>query len=202
LGNLHQGNQGKCSWPLATGFRCVSSSFLKISLIACFSVLLPCGTASAKPDLSQISSQALDQIQALLSEKAQRTPAQKKISSHLLHAKKMRLGQAVAKGVQSLMSGVKVHAGETTDIYIRADVSQSVIGQIKAMGGTNIKSFPKHRGIHVRIPLSQLETLALLPQVQFIRPADHAITNSHSLPDVTEGDQAHPFHRTPHRSNP
>lgn len=103
----------------------------------------------------------------------------------------MRLGLAVAKGVQSLMSGVKVHSGETTDIYIRADVSQSVIGQIKALGGTNVKSFPKYRGIHVRIPLSQLETLALLPQVQFIRPADHAITNSHALPDVTEGDQAH-----------
>ncbi|MDA0738933.1 MAG: hypothetical protein O2999_09525 [Nitrospirae bacterium] len=164
---------------------------MKINIAALVVCVLTVGSATAQPDFSNISLDALNQIQALLTEKAQRTPSQKKISSHLLHARNMRLGRPVAKGIQQLLNGVKIHAGETTDIFIRADVSPSVIGQITAMGGSNIQSYPTHRAIHARVPLSQLESLALLPQVQFIRPGDHAITNSHPLPDVSEGDHAH-----------
>lgn len=187
---VQQSSRHRCPSLTTPKFKGISA-FLKISLASMIVCFLTVASVSAQPDFSYLSLEALDQIQALLTEKAQRTPSQKKISSHLLHAKNMRMGRPVAKGIQRLLNGVKIHSGETTDIFIRADVSPSVIGQITAMGGTNIKSYPNHRAIHARVPLSQLEALALLPQVQFIRPGDHAITNSHPLPDVSEGDRAH-----------
>ncbi|HEC11805.1 MAG TPA: hypothetical protein ENI80_00885, partial [Acidiferrobacteraceae bacterium] len=63
---------------------------------------------------SPISDNVKVQIQALQDEKAKRTPVQKKISSHLLNAYKLRHGQTVAPGVPVFRTGVKLDGAGMT----------------------------------------------------------------------------------------
>ena len=109
------------------------------------------------------------QIEVLLAEKAQRTPAQRKLSSHLLDAWRAVQGQPA------------VDALVTVDI--RADVTPAVLERIRALGGTVLSSVPQYRAIRARLPLSALEPLATLDAVQLVRPADQAQTHGPSLTD-------------------
>ena len=102
------------------------------------------------------------QIEALLAEKARRTAAQRKLSSHLLDA------------WRTVQSQQAVDAWVTVDI--RADVTPAVLERIRVLGGTVLSRVPKYRAIRARLPLSALEPLATLEAVQSIRPADQAQT--------------------------
>src|SRR5262245_34828726 len=64
---------------------------------------------------TDITPSALAQIDALIAEKASRTPAQRKIDSQLLYAIKMRRGEPIAAGVQALETGVSYTAERVTD---------------------------------------------------------------------------------------
>jgi len=50
----------------------------------------------------QISEKALQQIEALMKEKGSRNPVQRKISSQLIYALKMKRGMSIANGIQTL----------------------------------------------------------------------------------------------------
>ena len=102
------------------------------------------------------------QIEALLIQKAQRTAAQRKLSSHLLDAWRTGRGQPAAD--------------ERVKVDIRADVTPAVLARIRDLGGTVLNSVPQYRAIRARLPLSALESLATLDAVQSIRPADEAQT--------------------------
>jgi subtilisin family serine protease len=136
----------------------------------------------------QISFQARQQIQALLAEKAARTPAQQKISSRLLYQRKMQRGKAIARGVPTLRSSVRVEDDGTTLVDIKADVTEAVLAQIEALGATIVNNFPKYKAIRARIPIDQIENIALLPQVTFIHSARRARTRK---VNTSEGDVAH-----------
>src|SRR4051812_38299075 len=58
------------------------------------------------PVEAQIAPEAAAQIEALESEKANRTPAQQKLGSNLLYAIKMQRGESIADGVTSLPNGL------------------------------------------------------------------------------------------------
>ncbi len=103
------------------------------------------------------------QIEALLSQKAQRTAAQRKLSSQLLDAWRTGRDQR------------PVDTPVTVDI--RADVTPTLLERIHALGGTVINSIPKYQAIRARLPLSALEPLATLDAVQSIRHADRAQTH-------------------------
>ena len=47
---------------------------------------------------------------------------------------------------------------------------------IDALGGTVINSVPKYRAIRARLPLAAVQSMAELEAIQWIRPADEAIT--------------------------
>ena len=102
------------------------------------------------------------QIEALLVEKARRTAAQRKLSSHLLDA------------WRTVQSQQAVDAWVTVDI--RADVTPMVLERIRVLSGTVLNSVPTYQAIRARLPLSALESLATLDAVQSIRPADQAQT--------------------------
>ena len=104
------------------------------------------------------------QIEALLARKAQRTPAQRKVSSQLLDAWQAERGQPGAAAVVT--------------VDIRAEVTPAVLERIQTLGGTVINSVPKYRAIRARLPLAAVEPLATLDAVQSIRPADQAQTRS------------------------
>ena len=145
------------------------------------------------------------QIKALLSAKEQRTPAQRKVSSQLLVAAE-QLAEAegsgqppeaegseqprrsVPPGRQQAADPDSVAELELVTVDIRANVTAAVLARIRALGGTVINSVPEHRAIRARLPLAAVEPLAALDAVQFIRPADEAVTRKD---DTSEGDAAH-----------
>ena len=118
------------------------------------------------------------QIEALLAEKAQWTPAQQKVSSHLLHAERIQRGEPVADGVVLLQSLVEVEPGGMVTVDIRADVTPEVLARIDVLGGSLISSVPQYRAIRAQLPLAAVETLAELEAIQWIRPADETVVRS------------------------
>ena len=176
-------------------------------------LLLWVGLGHAQPG-NTLSLAVEQSIADILKAKAQRTPAQRKLSSQLLddaarqpaQPADTQAGPAQRTPVQRRLSSqllddaarqpaqpAEVPATRVT-VDIRADVTDAVLDRVRALGGTVVNSVPAYRAIRARLPLSALETLAELDAVQSIRPPDIAITNrvvTHSGSLTTEGDAAH-----------
>ena len=105
-----------------------------------------------------ISSQAAAQIQAFATDKAARTPAQKKVSSQLIFASRMNRGLPVVPGVQSIQTGVAVDARGTTVVDIRARVDDALLETIRGLGGSVLEYHVQYRSIRASLPLGALET--------------------------------------------
>ena len=108
------------------------------------------------------------QIEARLAEKAKRTPAQRKVSSQLLDARRAADARRQAKDMDT--------ADAMVTVDIRADVTPEVLTRIRALRGTVINSVARYRAIRARLPLEAVEKLATLDAIQSIRPADQAVT--------------------------
>ena len=139
----------------------------------------------ADPGYAQPSDKSTGQsIASILEAKAQRTPAQRKLSSQLLDATgSAQPSEGVARR-QAPGAGVKDKQAPTTDVEdavvtvdIRADVTPAVLARLRTLGGTVLSSVPKYRAIRAQLPFSALEPLATLEAVQSIRPADQPITH-------------------------
>ena len=128
------------------------------------------------------------QIGALLAEKASRSPAQRKISSRLLYAAKMRAGLPIAVGGAALRNEVPVAADGTVLVDLRANVTPHLLSWVEVLGGSVVNHFANRHSVRARIPLDRVEDLAALPEVLSVQPADRAYTRSI---DSTEGDVAH-----------
>ena len=124
----------------------------------------------------ELSPEFLQQIEALMAEKAQRTPAQQKVSSQLLQAQKIQRGEPITDGVVLRQSPVDVESGGTVTVDIKADVTPDVLERIDALGGWVVNSVPQYGAIRAQIPLAAVEALAELDAVQSIHPADLAFT--------------------------
>src|SRR5882672_3003046 len=66
--------------------------------------------ANPRAVATDISPEAMAQIDALLQEKASRTPAQQKLDSQLVYAVKMARGEAIAAGVSQLQVKIATDA--------------------------------------------------------------------------------------------
>ena len=109
------------------------------------------------------------QIKARLAAKAQRTPAQRKVSSQLLDARRTAVAaRRQARGAAPV--------DELVMVDIRADVTPAVLARIRVLGGTVINSVARYRAIRARLPLEAVEKLATLDVIQSIRAADEAVT--------------------------
>ena len=137
-----------------------------------FGVLIVVGAFLARTDLMRAQpgdTSASQSIEALLAAKAQRTAAQRKLSSHLLDMVGSPQSQASERGER--------RQAEPVMVDIRADVTPAVLERIRSLGGTVLNSVPKYRAIRARLPLTALEPLATLEAVQSIRPAEQAQTH-------------------------
>ena len=132
-----------------------------------------------QPDAKRGAATTARQIEALLAQKAQRTPAQRKLSSQLLDMVGSQQPQASEGGAHRRDSD-KPTLAKLVTVDIRADVTPAVLAHIRALGGTVINSVPKYRAIRAELPLNALERLAALAAVQTIRPADEAVTRKNS----------------------
>lgn len=125
----------------------------------------------------QLISNASPKKDGLLCGKASRTPAQKKISSLLLYELKKRRGETISNEFETLETNVEVDSNGQTLVDIKAEVNETVLSRIQALGGKVISSFAQYQAIRARIPIEKIEVLAELPEVIFIRPAERPITN-------------------------
>ena len=132
-----------------------------------------------QPDAKRRATTTARQIEALLAQKAQRTPAQRKLSSQLLDMVESQQLQA-AEGEVHQRDSAEPTSAELVLVDIRADVTPAVLERIRFLGGTVLNSVPKYRAIRARLPLTALEPLATLDAVQAIRPADQAHTHGPS----------------------
>ena len=113
----------------------------------------------------------LFQIEALMDEKAERTPAQQKVSSELLELRVEPDGSVVRWS----FSGER-DLSELVTVDVRADVTPEVLGRIDEMGGSVVSSSPQYRAIRARIPLATVFALAELDEIQWIGPAEEPVT--------------------------
>ena len=134
--------------------------------------------ASPEPELPPA---LVRQVETLMAEKAQRTPAQRKVSSHLLHAARIEQGEPIVGDVVPALSAVEIGPDGTVTVDIRADVAPEVLARIDALGGSVINSVPQYGAVRARLPLAAVESLAELDAVQSIRPADEAVTRGQSI---------------------
>jgi cysteine-rich repeat protein len=160
--------------------------FLRCLALA-IAVAVSCAT-NGSARAQEISQQAVEQIQALLQEKASRTPAQRKIGSHLLYARQQLRGKAIAPGVQSLRSSIHADATQRVLVDIAAEVTSQVLDGIGSVGGEVVSSFPQYRAVRAWLPIDRLEEVADLPEVRSIRRAAEPFTQK---VNTSEGDVAH-----------
>ena len=137
--------------------------------------------------IANMRPQTLAQISALEAEEASRTPAQKKLDSHLWYAAKMQTGQAIAAAVPTLRVGLLPTLNGYAEVDITADVTDDLLKQISAAGGKVISSHPDSHAIRASLPVSQMEALASLPSVRFIKPAVLPMIQGQSMNIVAAG---------------
>ena len=159
-------------------------------------------TGNTAPLGGALPLRAVRQIEALLAEKAQRTPSQRKLSSGLLGLRGETQESAATAPRRDFTQGDV--SKELVTVDIRADVTPAVLAHIRLLGGVVVNTVPKYRAIRARLPLDALEVLAVLEAVQFIRPAEEPTTRQVVVDaardqavvagikvNTTEGDVAH-----------
>jgi subtilisin-like proprotein convertase family protein len=130
-----------------------------------------------------ISATAARQIQALLDEKAARTPTESKISTALLSVMKQRRGDTrSAAATMALRSTAQLQRtlgrnGEIT-IDVKGQVDKALINTIEKLGGGVLYASPNATTLRARLPIDRLDALAAANEVTFIRPAKLARTLS------------------------
>jgi hypothetical protein len=121
--------------------------------------------------------QGLAQIQALLTEKAARTPAQRKLDSQLLYGAKMSRGQAIASGVQTLGTNLSMTPEGRVVVDVRADVSDALLDRFRALGVGVISASAAYSSARLEATFTQIEEIAAFDEVHFIGPKAEAVTN-------------------------
>lgn len=146
---------------------------------ACSSSPPPSGGAE---ETEQLPPSAVGQIEALLAEKAARTPAQRKVASALLYAKSGTFAAASTgkDPATHLTSLLKQDAKGRVMIDIKGDVDAA---QVAALGGEVVSTSPAHHATRAWLDVARVDELAALPTVRSAKPAAQANTNVAERPD-------------------
>jgi Subtilase family len=134
--------------------------------------------AGATAQQSDMSPEALAQIEALIREKDSRAGAQQKMDSQLIYALKMRRGEMIAEGVPTLETNVQYNnQGKVTlDLKINK-VSDALLNQLKAYGASVVSSVPEYNSVRIQVDIGQIEAIAALPGVIYVQPEQEAMTS-------------------------
>ena len=150
---------------------------LAASLSAACASGTPEATAGDRSETGMTERERVERIDAILGEKATRSPAQQKIESRLLYEIKRRSGDPAAAAAKGLRSSVMVEPDGTTLIDLKADVTDALLGRIETLGGKVHNSFPQYKELRAQLPIDQVETLAESPEVKSITPAVRMVIN-------------------------
>ena len=145
----------------------------------------------------QIAPSAQRQIAALLSEKASRTPAQRKMSAHLVHASKIIRGQPVHPDLPvppGALAAVHMDARDNVEVDVRGEITPTLLEYVRILGGTLVNSFPEYHSLRARLPLLVVELLAARPEVIEVQPSESGHVHQRpppSHPQVSRGIDRH-----------
>ncbi|MEP6917945.1 MAG: S8 family serine peptidase, partial [Acidobacteriota bacterium] len=132
--------------------------------------------ADPRPPLAGgIAPQGLARIDALLREKATRSPVERKIDSQLLYARRMQQGLPVAPGVQSLRVNLPYAADGHVVVDVKAEVTSRLLARLGRLTREVVKSSPRDLQLHVT--LAQVAAIAADPEVVFVQPRQRAFTS-------------------------
>ncbi len=156
-----------------------------VCLLVAISVII-----GSPPVRAQLAPSAAEQIAALITDKAARTPQQRKLDSQLVYAEKERRRQPIALGKATEMKiDLERRADGRILIDLDATVTPALLAEIARLGGTVVASTPGFHQVRAALPLQQIEALAARGDVRFIRRASKWTTNAGSV--VTQGDVTH-----------
>ena len=134
----------------------------------------------------QLPSAVMAQMDALLGQKAARTPSQRKISSALLYAKTGQFAPMIAqnntKNPDKQMTALTQYDDQgrvLVDIQGRAGIS-AMAATVEANGGLVV--YAGNHSIRSWVPLANLEAIAADARVQAVRPAMQAMTWRTDMP--------------------
>ena len=121
----------------------------------------------------QVTSATMKQIESLLNEKNNRTPAQQKMDSRLLQAAKEFRGEKMAEGVdlQPAAADVESDAFGTLKVDIKGDITPAFLSKLTSAGGKVIFASAQYHTVRATINLKIAEAIAAYPEVKFIEPA-------------------------------
>lgn len=125
-----------------------------------------------------ISPTAAAQIQALIDEKASRSPVEIKIDSQLLYALRAARGQQAARGVPALEVSLQTDEKGLVLLDIKGEIGHAQHKIILNAGGRIVSSVPRFGGMRAWVPLGSVEQLASLKETRFVRPAARMRNNS------------------------
>jgi subtilisin family serine protease len=156
-------------------------------LLAFGSVEMP-ALGRSQPPLTEAARQRADQqIQALTTDKAQRTKTQLKLDSQLIYAARQKATGLVHPAAPKLRPSLRAEADGRIKVDIKGTVTPQLLAAIQAAGGTIISSLPGYHVLQAVLPLENIEALAARDEVLFIRPAQKPM---HNYVD-SEGDTTH-----------
>jgi hypothetical protein len=147
----------------------------------------PIATAPAQPEPLQAS--AVEQIQVLMQEKKNRSPAQRKMDSHLVFAAREHRHEFISLHGTNLHFRTHCPTNGLVLVDMAAEVTPDVLAAIEQAGGRVIASVPSFHALQALVPVQAMETLAARSDVHFMKPAVKARTHAGSV--MSEGYYAH-----------
>jgi hypothetical protein len=162
------------------GLRHIPTLFITLATLAApaVTVIATCAEPAGQTDSrKEPDGGTAERQDTVISEKESRTPAQRKLDSHLLFEIYRRRGEADRKHVPPGPTGVKIDEKGRAYVDVRADVTPKLQKQIESLGGTVVSTSVEYRSIVGWIPLLKLESLAEDPVVHSIQPPAQAATN-------------------------
>jgi subtilisin-like proprotein convertase family protein len=128
----------------------------------------PTGSVAAQTllDAGQLAPRTAAQIEALARVKAGLSPTERKVDSRLLAAEWSRQRRPLAAGVPSVDPGVRLGADGRAPVTVDGAVTATLLGQVRALGGTVRDSHPG--SLLADVPVTAVTALAALPGVTHV----------------------------------
>lgn len=167
----------------------MKKNWLLVAVGLSTSLLVACGsgepTDAPSEEAASLPPTAVSQIEKLLSEKALRTPAQRKISSQLLYQARGQFAATTSTRDEKdrITSLTQTDARGRVLVDIKGDVTDA---EITTLGGSLVGSSTVHHSARAWMPLDKLEQLASGTNINAVRPAFAAKTNRADKPGMTK----------------
>ena len=140
-------------------------------------VCVCCGFILAASWLASAALRGNGQV-APRSDKASRTPAERKIDSQLLIEIARHEPRSSQNGAPLLKTGVQIDSKGRALVDVRAEVTPVLLRTVRSLGAVVVSTSSEYRSIVAWIPVLKIKQLAANPGVSAIVPAAQAINNN------------------------